>query len=122
MSADEQVPSVRIPAPLPDGVSQATVGVRGGLLRSGFEETAEAMFLTSGYVYESAADAEKAAAAVARTQAATAQAKAAREREELAQRLELEVASPPPPLSARSFGPRVPPFRRGRPRPAPGRR
>ena len=60
MSADEQVPSVRIPAPLPDGVSQATVGVRGGLLRSGFEETAEAMFLTSGYVYESAADAEKA--------------------------------------------------------------
>lgn len=60
MSADEQVPSVRVPAPLPDGVSQATVGVRGGLLRSGFEETAEAMFLTSGYVYESAADAEKA--------------------------------------------------------------
>ena len=60
MSADEQVPSVRIPAPLPDGVSQATVGVRGGLLRSGVEETAEAMFLTSGYVYESAADAEKA--------------------------------------------------------------
>ncbi|MCX2710716.1 O-succinylhomoserine sulfhydrylase [Mycolicibacterium sp. J2] len=54
------VPSVRIPAPLPDGVSQATIGVRGGLLRSGFEETAEAMYLTSGYVYESAADAERA--------------------------------------------------------------
>lgn len=54
------VPSVRIPAELPEGVSQATIGVRGGLLRSGFEETAEAMYLTSGYVYASAAEAEKA--------------------------------------------------------------
>ena len=36
------MPSVRVPQPLPDGVSQATIGVRGGLLRSGFEETAEA--------------------------------------------------------------------------------
>jgi O-succinylhomoserine sulfhydrylase len=52
-------PSVRTPKELPDGVSQATIGVRGGLLRSGFEETAEAMFLTSGYVYESAAVAER---------------------------------------------------------------
>ena len=52
--------SVRTPAELPEGVSQATVGVRGGLLRSGFEETSEALYLTSGYVYESAADAEKA--------------------------------------------------------------
>ncbi|OFJ51076.1 O-succinylhomoserine sulfhydrylase [Mycolicibacterium grossiae] len=62
MSEPQQpdVPSVRIPAPLPDGVSQATIGVRGGLLRSGFEETAEALYLTSGYVYSSAADAEKA--------------------------------------------------------------
>jgi len=51
--------SVRTPEPLPDGVSQATIGVRGGILRSGFEETAEAMYLTSGYVYESAAVAEK---------------------------------------------------------------
>jgi O-succinylhomoserine sulfhydrylase len=54
------IPSVRIPAPLPDGVSQATIGVRGGLLRSEFEETAEGLFLTSGYVYENAAAAEKA--------------------------------------------------------------
>ena len=53
-------PSVRQPAELPDGVSQATIGVRGGLLRSGFEETAEAMYLTSGYVYSSAAEAERA--------------------------------------------------------------
>jgi len=51
--------SVRTPAPLPEGVGQATIGVRGGLLRSGFEETAEALYLTSGYVYESAAVAEK---------------------------------------------------------------
>lgn len=51
--------SVRTPAPLPEGVSQATIGVRGGLLRSGFDETAEALYLTSGYVYESAAVAEK---------------------------------------------------------------
>ena len=50
--------SVRVPAALPDSVSQATIGVRGGLLRSNFDETAEAMFLTSGYVYESAAVAE----------------------------------------------------------------
>jgi O-succinylhomoserine sulfhydrylase len=54
------VPSVRKPAELPEGVSQATIGVRGGLLRSGFEETAEAMYLTSGYVYSSASEAEKA--------------------------------------------------------------
>ena len=58
MSPD--VPSVRRPAELPEGVSQATIGVRGGLLRSGFEETAEAMYLTSGYVYSTAAKAEKA--------------------------------------------------------------
>ena len=57
---ESSVPSVRVPAALPDGVSQATIGVRGGLLRSGFEETAEALYLTSGYVYPSAADAEKA--------------------------------------------------------------
>ena len=52
-------PSVRTPKRLPDGVSQATIGVRGGILRSGFDETAEAMFLTSGYVYPSAAVAEQ---------------------------------------------------------------
>ncbi|MEZ0491990.1 O-succinylhomoserine sulfhydrylase [Kineococcus sp. TBRC 1896] len=37
-----------------------TAAVRGGLARSPFEETAEAMYLTSGYVYESAAAAEAA--------------------------------------------------------------
>jgi len=57
---DNGVPSVRIPSPLPDGVSQETIGVRGGLLRSGFDETAEGLYLTSGYVYDSASEAEKA--------------------------------------------------------------
>lgn len=37
-----------------------TVAVRGGLIRTGFEETAEALFLTSGYVYSSAEEAEAA--------------------------------------------------------------
>jgi len=61
MTADDNgVPSVRIPAPLPDGVSRETIGVRGGLLRSGFDETSEGLYLTSGYVYDSAAEAEKA--------------------------------------------------------------
>jgi len=37
-----------------------TNAVRGGLNRTGFEETSEALFLTSGYVYESAEAAEAA--------------------------------------------------------------
>jgi O-succinylhomoserine sulfhydrylase len=37
-----------------------TLAVRGGLQRSNFDETAEAMFLTSGYVYRSAGEAEAA--------------------------------------------------------------
>ena len=40
--------------------SPDTVAVRGGLSRSGFEETAEALYLTSGFVYETAEDAEAA--------------------------------------------------------------
>src|SRR5690606_31697811 len=34
--------------------------VRGGLARSGFDETSEALYLTSGYVYASAEEAEAA--------------------------------------------------------------
>lgn len=45
---------------LPEGVSPETLAVRGGLARSNFEETSEALFLTSGYVYSSAAAAERA--------------------------------------------------------------
>jgi O-succinylhomoserine sulfhydrylase len=37
-----------------------TLAVRGGLQRSPFDETAEALYLTSGYVYASAAEAEAA--------------------------------------------------------------
>ena len=37
-----------------------TIGVRGGLERTAFDETSEALFLTSGYVYGSAAEAEAA--------------------------------------------------------------
>ncbi len=46
--------------PLPEGVSPETLAVRAGLARSGFYETAEAMYLTSGYVYDSAEAAERA--------------------------------------------------------------
>jgi O-succinylhomoserine sulfhydrylase len=46
--------------PLPEGVGPATLGVRGGLRRSGFEETAEALYLSSGFVYPSAEAAEAA--------------------------------------------------------------
>jgi O-succinylhomoserine sulfhydrylase len=40
--------------------SADTIAVRGGLARSGFEETSEALFLTSGFVYATAQDAEAA--------------------------------------------------------------
>ncbi|MFP3915370.1 MAG: O-succinylhomoserine sulfhydrylase [Actinomycetota bacterium] len=43
-----------------DGWHPDTEAVRGGLSRSSFDETAEALFLTSGYVYETAAEAEAA--------------------------------------------------------------
>ena len=42
----------------PEGWRQATRLVRGGLERSGFGETCEGLFLTSGYVYDSAEEAE----------------------------------------------------------------
>jgi O-succinylhomoserine sulfhydrylase len=43
-----------------EGWRRDTLAVRGGLERSGFDETAEALYLTSGYVYASAAEAEQA--------------------------------------------------------------
>ena len=42
------------------GFRPDTVAVRGGLARSNFDETAEALYLTSGFVYESAEQAEAA--------------------------------------------------------------
>jgi O-succinylhomoserine sulfhydrylase len=43
-----------------EGWRPDTVAVRGGMARSDFDETSEALFLTSGYVYETAAEAEAA--------------------------------------------------------------
>jgi O-succinylhomoserine sulfhydrylase len=43
-----------------EGWRPDTLAVRGGLQRSNFDETAEALFLTSGYVYGSAGEAEAA--------------------------------------------------------------
>ncbi len=44
----------------PDGWRPDTDAVRGGLTRSGFGETSEALFLNSGYVYATAEEAEAA--------------------------------------------------------------
>ena len=49
------------PESLPQkGFRRDTIAVRGGLARSSFDETAEALYLTSGFVYESAEQAEAA--------------------------------------------------------------
>jgi O-succinylhomoserine sulfhydrylase len=42
----------------PSGWRQRTIAVRGGQMRTAFQETAEALFLTSGYAYETAEEAE----------------------------------------------------------------
>ena len=42
----------------PGNWRRRTLGVRGGLMRSSFQETSEALFLTSGYAYEAAEEAE----------------------------------------------------------------
>ncbi len=44
----------------PPSLRPDTIAVRGGLARSNFDETAEALYLTSGFVYESAEQAEAA--------------------------------------------------------------
>lgn len=44
----------------PPGWRPDTLAVRGGVARSGYQETAEALYLTSGFVYDSAQDAEAA--------------------------------------------------------------
>ncbi|GAA2241892.1 O-succinylhomoserine sulfhydrylase [Rarobacter faecitabidus] len=46
--------------PLPEWVHPDTVAVRGGHVRSEFGETSEGIFLTQGYVYDRAQDAEDA--------------------------------------------------------------
>src|SRR6201995_3673943 len=49
-----------LPPELAETVEPATILVRGGAMRSGFDETCEALYLTSGFVYGSAAEAEAA--------------------------------------------------------------
>ncbi|HNP55597.1 MAG TPA: O-succinylhomoserine sulfhydrylase [Gordonia sp. (in: high G+C Gram-positive bacteria)] len=45
---------------LPPGVGPDTLAVQGGVARSAFQETSEGLFLTSGYIYDSAEEAERA--------------------------------------------------------------
>jgi O-succinylhomoserine sulfhydrylase len=54
------MPKSVLPADLSDAVSPATLLVRGGAVRSPYDETCEALYLTSGYVYDEAAAAEAA--------------------------------------------------------------
>jgi len=49
-----------LPADLADNVAPATILVRGGAARSPYDETCEALFMTSGFVYDNAAAAEAA--------------------------------------------------------------
>ena len=49
-----------LPPELAAELSPATILVRGGSMRSDFDETCEALYLTSGFVYGSAAEAEAA--------------------------------------------------------------
>src|SRR5580693_4396122 len=49
-----------LPPELAAEVDPATILVRGGAMRSGFDETCEALYLSSGFVYGSAAEAEEA--------------------------------------------------------------
>jgi O-succinylhomoserine sulfhydrylase len=49
-----------LPADLAQHLDPATILVRGGAVRSAHDETCEALFMTSGFVYDSAAAAEQA--------------------------------------------------------------
>ena len=49
-----------LPADLAQHLDPATILVRGGAVRSAHDETCEALFMTSGFVYDSAAAAEEA--------------------------------------------------------------
>jgi len=54
------MPNPVLPADLAEAVAPATVLVRGGASRTAYQETSEALFLTSGFVYDDAAAAEAA--------------------------------------------------------------
>jgi O-succinylhomoserine sulfhydrylase len=49
-----------LPPDLADSLDPATILVRGGATRSPYDETCEALFMTSGFVYDNAAAAEQA--------------------------------------------------------------
>ena len=49
-----------LPPDLADTVAPATILVRGGAARSPYDETCEALYMTSGFVYDNAAAAEAA--------------------------------------------------------------
>ncbi|MPV37024.1 O-succinylhomoserine sulfhydrylase [Georgenia subflava] len=53
-------PDLPRPATDPAGLRAATLAVRGGQYRSAFQETSEALYLTQGFVYDHAAEAEAA--------------------------------------------------------------
>jgi O-succinylhomoserine sulfhydrylase len=54
------MPNPVLPATLTEGVAPATILVRGGASRTAHQETSEALFLTSGFVYDDATAAEAA--------------------------------------------------------------
>src|ERR1700732_3849835 len=54
------MPQPMLPSELISGLSPATLLVRGGSEGTAYEETSEALFMTSGFVYGSAAEAEAA--------------------------------------------------------------
>jgi O-succinylhomoserine sulfhydrylase len=54
------MPNPVLPADLAETVAPATILVRGGANRTAYQETSEALFLTSGFVYDDAAAAEAA--------------------------------------------------------------
>ena len=49
-----------LPADLAETLDPATILVRGGATRSPYDETCEALFMTSGFIYDTAAAAEQA--------------------------------------------------------------
>jgi O-succinylhomoserine sulfhydrylase len=54
------MPNPVLPADLAEAVAPATILARGGASRTPYQETSEALFLTSGFVYDDAAAAEAA--------------------------------------------------------------
>ena len=57
---ESAMPKPILPPELAAELAPATLLVRGGSERTAYEETSEALFLTSGFVYSSAAEAEAA--------------------------------------------------------------